>query len=315
MTDETVRECYGFAVECVADSDARGVVDEFFGSEVAERPVQPVGAAPTVQLTIKVTDDAKGPTVNPPHTVEVMKSDPISIDTGSSSAVVDPRNWSTRITLARRDIDDPVVWGHWLMERMFLYLVCRSPRHYPLHAGAISVDGRAAVLAGPTGMGKSTFSYWAQRRGANLISEDIMVRHLDDKPGRVWGYPHAAYLDREVFERFPEPVEVRRTAYNDGERFRVSLADLSQQRLQSAAQPDCFIFLARGATALRELDVDEAARRCWDDFSTAKDNEAVVAEVAADLRRGLVDLPIWELAVADDLETGYGLLCDALSSL
>lgn len=313
--DQSLRECYGFAVQCSAHPDAKAVIDEFFGADIAARPDRPVTVAPVVRLTVEVTDDAKAPTVNPPHTVELMRNDPIEVDTGGSRAVLRVAESTAHITLARRDLDDPIVWGHWILERLFLYLVCRSPRHYPLHAGAIGVDGRSAIVSGPTGAGKSTFSYWAHRGGADLISEDIMVRHLGDRPGRFWGYPHAVYLDREVFQRSPELAGVPRVDYYDGDRSRVSLAAVPQQRLRSAAEPSCLVFLARGEAAVRDVGADEAVERSRDDFATAKDDEAVVAEVEADLRRWLADRPAIELTVPDDLDAGYDLLRKTLKSL
>jgi hypothetical protein len=316
MTDKSIRECYGFAVECVADAGVRDVVDQFFGAPVGERPAPPVAAAPTVRLTIELTEDVPGPKKNPPHTVELMADNPIEMDTGASRATVDPDNWSVHTVLSTRDLDDPVLWGHWLLERAFLYLVCRSPRHYPLHAGAISVNGRSAVVSGPTGMGKSVFGYWAHRGGADLISEDIMVRHLDDEPGRVWGYPHAVYLDSSVRDLCPELADAATVDYNDGARFRLGLAHLPQERLRSAAGMDAMVFLARGeCAAVREIDVDDAVKRCWDDVSTAKKDTAVLEEVSEHLRRELAAVPIWELSVPPGIEAGYDLLRAELGTL
>jgi hypothetical protein len=316
MTDKSIRECYGFTVECVADAGVREVVDQFFGAPAGERPAAPVTTAPTVGLTIELTDDAPGPKKNPPHTVELMAGNPIEMDAGASRGTVDPNTWSVHVRLSTRDLDDPVLWGHWLLERAFLYLVCRSPRHYPLHAGAISVAGRTAVVSGPTGMGKSLFGYWAHRSGADLISEDIMVRHLDDEPGRVWGYPHAVYLDSSVRDLCPELAEAATVDYNDGDRFRLGLAHLPQERLRSAAGMDAMVFLARGEqAAVREIDVADAVERCWEDVSTAKKDPAVLDAVSEDLRRELGAVPIWELSVPPGVEAGYNLLRAELGAL
>ncbi|MFD7660923.1 hypothetical protein ACFV4N_43715, partial [Actinosynnema sp. NPDC059797] len=123
---EIVRECYGFRVACSVHPEAREVVDLFFGS------AEPPAGAPEVRLTFEVTDGAGVPTVNPPHTLEVIASDPITVDTGNSRAVIVPDEWRATVTLARGDLADQVVWGRYLLERLFLYVVCRSPPHYPL---------------------------------------------------------------------------------------------------------------------------------------------------------------------------------------
>lgn len=316
MTDKSIRECYGFTVECVADPGVRSVVDQFFGGPVGERPTAPVAASPTVRLTLDLTSEVPGPKKNPPHTVELMADNPIEMDAGASHATVDPETWTVNATLSTQDLDDPVLWGHWMLERAFLYLVCRSPRHYPLHAGAVSVDGRTAVVSGPTGMGKSLFGYWAHSVGDDLVSEDIMVRHMDDASRRLWGYPHAVYLDAAIRELCPELVDLTTVDYNDGARFRLGLSHLPQNRLRSGATMDAMVFLARGDQAgVRELDVDEAVRRCWDDVSTAKKDSTVLDEVAADLDHQLGAVPIWELTVPPGISEGYERLRAELSAL
>ena len=143
-----------------------------------------------------------------------------------------------------------------------------------------------------------------------------MVRHLDDVPRRVWGYPHAVYLDSGVRELCPELVGAATVDYNDGARFRLGLAHLPQQRLRSAASVDCLVFLARGEHAgIRDVDVDDAVKRCWDDVSTAKKDPAVLDEVAAELRGELAAVPIWELSVPPGIEAGYDLLRVELGAL
>lgn len=316
MTDKSIRECYGFTVECVADPGVRTVVDQFFGAPVGERPAAPVALSPTVRLTLDLTEDVAGPKKNPPHTVELMADNPIEMDAGASHATVDTQNWTINATLSTRDLDDPVLWGHWMLERAFLYLVCRSALHYPLHAGAVTVDGHTAVVSGPTGMGKSLFSYWAHSVGDDLVSEDIMVRHMDDEPRRFWGYPHAVYLDKAIRELCPELVDLPTVDYNDGARFRYGLSHLPQRRLPSGATMDAMVFLARGDQAgVRELDVDEAVKRCWDDVSTAKTDSTVLDEIAADLDRELAAVPIWELTVPPGISAGYERLRVELSAL
>jgi len=46
---------------------------------------------------------------------------------------------------------------------------------FPLHAGAVAADGRAALIMGPSGAGKSTTLAALVRRGFPLISDDVAV--------------------------------------------------------------------------------------------------------------------------------------------
>lgn len=197
---ESVHECYGYRVECSYDRAARRVVDDFFGPAV-DRDGAVAGHVRTVRLDFAVQDGPVVTPVNPPHNLEVMTGDPIVIDTGGSRCVFDPSTSSGTVTVGRADLGDSQVWGRWILERLFLYLICRSPRSYPLHAGAIEADGRVAVLTAAAGVGKSTFTYWALHRGARLVGEDILARNMDEPGGVVWGYPRALYVTPEMIAR------------------------------------------------------------------------------------------------------------------
>jgi hypothetical protein len=294
---EVIRGCYGFRVVCSVHPEALRVVDLFFGD------AEPPEGAPEVHLAFEVVDGAGVPTVNPPHTLEVIASDPIVVDTGNSRAVIAPDEWRATVTLARGDLADQVVWGRFILERLFLYLVCRSPRHYPLHAGAIGVDGQVALVSAPTGTGKSTFSFWCLERGADLGGEDIMVRHLDDPTGTVWGYPRAVYLDRATIARATVLDGALVDEIDDGKKCRVRLPDALDDRLRPSTRPGAAVFLVRdGSTGTRPLTVDEAVERCRDDFATGKTDPAVLAAVEADLRGLLAGLPVHEFSLAEDLD-------------
>ena len=298
--DDLIRECYGFEVVCSVHPEAREVVDLFFGTAEPAAFAKP---AQTIRLVFDVVDGGDMPTVNPPHTEEVIASDPIVINTGNSRAVITPADWSAAITLARGDLGNQIVWGRWILERLFLYLVCRSPRHYPLHAGAVDVEGRVAVVSAPTGTGKSTFSFWCLHRGADLLGEDIMVRHMDDLPGRVWGYPRVVYLDSATIARAGELDPSLITGVDDGEKSRVQLPASLSDRLRSLAQPNAVVFLVRdGTTGVRELTVDDAVERCRDDFATGKPDPTVLADVVADLNALFAATPVVEYALAEDLD-------------
>lgn len=297
VMEELVRECYGFRVVCSVYPEAREVVDRFFGTGTP-----PVGAQ-EVRLTFDVVDGAGMPSVDPPHTEEVIAADPITIDTGNSRAVITPGQWCATITLARSDLGDQIVWGRWIMERLFLYLVCRSPRHYPLHAGAIGLDGQAALVSAPTGTGKSTFSFWCLHRGADLAGEDIMVRHLDDPSGSVWGYPRVVYLDPDTVARAGELDPALITAIDGGTKCRVQLPPALSGRLRSRTQADLVLFLVRdGSTGTQELSVDDGVERCRGDFATGKSDPAVLAAVESDLRTLLANRPVYEFSLSDDLD-------------
>ncbi|GGW16459.1 hypothetical protein GCM10018980_19250 [Streptomyces capoamus] len=310
----SVHECYGYRVECSYDVATRGVVRDFFGPAVAEDAL--TGAhSRTVRLALSVQDGPAFEPVNPPHNLAVMTGDPILIDTVSSRCVFDPTSGSGELTLARADLENSAVWGRWILERLFLYLICRSPRSYPLHAGAVEVDGRVAVLTAAAGVGKSTFTYWALHRGARLVGEDILARNMDEPGGALWGYPRALYLTPEMIARGTGLQDATAAPIENGTKCRVTVPETLEDRLLPRARPSCLVFLVRGeGAAPRELDIDEALDRCREDYATAKDAEGVAA-VEEDLRALLAGLPLWEFEVSEDLDESYDRLHAALVAL
>lgn len=308
---KSIRECYGFRVDCSAHPAAMPVVERFFGPEIGEAAGDLCERGSVVVLSIDV-NESTAPVVDPPHTLEVIASTPIVIDAGSSSAVIDPGNGNAHVSLAWKDLDDQIVWGRIILERLFLYCVCRSPRHYPLHAGGIVAEGEAVLLSAPTGVGKSTFSYWCFKLGAGLAGEDIMVRHMDGTPGRVWGYPRAVYLAPWLIAGSPELDPALITHMPDKGKARVQVPYLLSDRIASAADPQHLVFLDRGEPSIRPLSVDEAVERSRDDFATGKSDASLIEALEHDLRALLAGASVWELTVSDDLDASYAVLASML---
>jgi len=65
-------------------------------------------------------------------------------------------------------------------------LLADHGRHL-LHGAAFLIDGRAVVVLGNTGMGKSTLAYAAHRAGLGVIADDAVIVHLDDGTVRIAG--------------------------------------------------------------------------------------------------------------------------------
>ncbi|MBE9636174.1 HPr kinase/phosphorylase [Salipiger mangrovisoli] len=58
-----------------------------------------------------------------------------------------------------------------------------------LHATAVAVDGRALLIRGASGSGKSGLALEMMARGARLVSDDRVVLTLED--GGLWAAPPA----------------------------------------------------------------------------------------------------------------------------
>jgi hypothetical protein len=71
-----------------------------------------------------------------------------------------------------------------------------------IHAGAVTIDGRAVVIAGRSGRGKTTLVLELLRRGAAFVSDELALIGTDDRT--VLAYPRGVHLRRSALGLFPE---------------------------------------------------------------------------------------------------------------
>ena len=117
----------------------------------------------------------------------------------------------------------------------------------PLHASSIVIDGRAVVLVGNSGLGKSTLASAALRAGYRLLSDDITVIRLgkDGAPWALAGSPHLRLQDDAITATGVDPSGVSIGHIHDNKKiWRRQADDLSPAsvaavfRLGIAATPD-----------------------------------------------------------------------------
>ncbi|MFJ8313860.1 MULTISPECIES: hypothetical protein [unclassified Streptomyces] len=310
---ENLYEFYGYRVLCTAPTEAEAMVGRLFGAPL---PPDAMGltppAAQTVHLSVELSDTDRAPVPPPYFPPGWDTTDEVVLDTASSRAVVYPARWTVRVTLARSDLADPVVWGRWLLEKAFLVLTLRSENHYGLHAGALSVDGRAALVTADSGVGKSTFTAWGLFKGAAFGGEDAMMRHLDDAEPRFWGYPRCAYLDPALIKSRPELAEAPAAPVPARDKSRVEWPALYENRLRPAMRPRALLVLTRQHESVRALDVDAVLDLCRSDFAAGKSSPAALERVESDLRGLLSDLAVLEFGLTPDLDTNFERLAAVL---
>jgi hypothetical protein len=74
-----------------------------------------------------------------------------------------------------------------VLEAVTLGLLSHFDRH-PVHAAAVALNGRAVLLAAPSGTGKSTLAYHCHVDGLDLLGDDHVRAQLEPRV-RVWGWP------------------------------------------------------------------------------------------------------------------------------
>jgi hypothetical protein len=128
-------------------------------------------------------------------------------------------------------------------------IALRSPESVFVHAGAVSHDGRAILVPGPSFSGKTTLVAALVRAGAGYYSDEFAV--LDEK-GLVRPYP------RPETGEVPLPVAmIVSTSYRSGQSF--------EPKRRSAAQ-GALVLVANAVSARdRSDEVMAAARRAAED--------------------------------------------------
>jgi hypothetical protein len=88
-----------------------------------------------------------------------------------------------------------------VLDTLTLTLVTTRDR-LPIHAALVRQGARALILAGPSGVGKSSLAYTAKSAGWELLTDDACYVQMDPDL-RLWGIPGRTYLPPDTAARFP----------------------------------------------------------------------------------------------------------------
>jgi hypothetical protein len=94
----------------------------------------------------------------------------------------------------------------WLEKDITVALQLRQPELLFLHAAALEHGGRAWLLAGDSGNGKSTTTWGLLHHGFGYLSDELSA--IDLSTLKVRAYPHALCMKRRPPERYPLPADV-----------------------------------------------------------------------------------------------------------
>jgi hypothetical protein len=194
--------------------DVLAVADEAFGSWRGAAPAPEWADAEPVRVRIHLQP---GPELAAPPTVRYRFREPhgASMRAPGLRAFADiaRRTATARVTTGM--LKQRAHFRYAVLEAMTLWIVTGLDRQ-PVHAAAVVRGGTALLLAGPSGVGKSTLSYAAMRAGLDVLSEDCVF--LQDAPvPRVWGLPGFVHLHPDAVRWFPELQGVSARIRNNGD--------------------------------------------------------------------------------------------------
>ena len=92
------------------------------------------------------------------------------------------------------------------LERILDHLIRTCTNGILLHAAAVARDGKALVLAGKTGAGKTTLATWLVRRGFDYLSDELLC--LDTQATSVNGFARPLHLKRPARALFAGAIDM-----------------------------------------------------------------------------------------------------------
>jgi hypothetical protein len=186
--------------------------------------------------------------------------------------------------------------------------------HDLIHAGAVSAHGRAVILAGDSGRGKTTICLKMLERGASLLSDEVACVRRND--GVVEPFPRLMKLDeqsRRILDLSAARLSKSRFAEQGETLWLLDIADAIRPDVGAPAALCCIILLegfadrsrlqpvshARALLAIARQSLRRPADAAAAVFESAPFMGAVPCysltvgdlEEAADLIRGLLDAP------------------------
>ena len=186
----------------------------------------------------------------------------ITLD-AANQAVVDLDRGIAVGTVTRELARDADFVRYAFVEGMGLSMLGRARGYVAIHASAVVHRGRAAILQGPAGAGKSTLAVACARLGAQVLAEDVVfARRGEDGGVELWGMPWIQRLLPDAIDHFAELSGiVPRLQANGEHKLEVDLEVLRPGATRPTAPAGDLVLLVRGSggpTRIEVLDVTGA---------------------------------------------------------
>ena len=180
-----------------------------------------------------------------------------------------------------------------MLEAVTLALLSHFDRH-PLHAAAVARGGRAALLAAPSGTGKSTIAHLCHTAGLELLGDDHVRVQLEPLV-RIWGWPsRVRLLASDAVSK--TVIDVR--------------AGVSAARLVACDFTVCVLSRDGGPAALVPLEPAALARALEEQLSPGFDRFPTRWPAVA---RALVARPGWRLNLSGDPRDALSFVHEVLA--
>ncbi len=172
------------------------------------------------------------------------------------------------------------------------------PALYQLHAGVVAMNGRALVLCGQSGAGKTSLTIGLALRGAAIYSDEVAL--FDTNSGRVLAFPRDLIVRQATVALFPQIGELELPPW----KIFSDQRHVSPQGWCGAAGSPIlcasFVYpqldIGGGEPRLRRLGPAEAARRILEQsFNVTQWGRGAIDFVATLAEQ----YPAWELVFAD----------------
>lgn len=199
LRHQVLRTVLGVPVRYASNSAS---VIEVVESAFRVWPDPPGLRADEVQVTIIIQPGDEGGAEHARLYYRIIGADRVLFASHGSAGIVDPQRREAIAYVTPALAGDRQHFRYGVVEAMTMALVTPLDRQ-PFHAAAIVRGGAALLLAGPSGVGKSSLAYAALRAGFGVLAEDMVF--LQSRPRlRIWGLPGFIHLPPDLRSTFPE---------------------------------------------------------------------------------------------------------------
>jgi hypothetical protein len=185
----------GHAVEIVTSC-----ADVFSTADSIWQPYPRLSNSPAVQLTVDAS--SVEPALVPPVTCHVDHLFAVTQDAGNFGTA-DMQSGVGNIKISRYAVRNSSWFAYSFLEPL-AYVLLGAKHFTMLHAACVERDGRAVLLCGPSGAGKTCLAYACARRGWSFVSGDATQLVRREREPTIIGRPFSIRFRYSAKMIFPE---------------------------------------------------------------------------------------------------------------